>query len=298
MNRSYRMSFLNAILGLWLCCPGSQHAFAGQYAKISDDLQLYYEDNGKGNPIVLIPGWTASEVVFEHQIDHFAKTHRVVAFDPRSQGLSTRTLENNTYDQHGRDLAGLIDKLGLKHVTLIGWSSGCLDLYAYVRAKGADNLAAVVCIDSPPQGFSAKPGDWAMLEASEKGIVEEREWRGMLLSDRRGFFESLFKSINARDVTPLEADWFLRQSMLTPSFAMLALETDSTFSDYRPEAKALDGKLPVLFAISEDSAAAALPWIKENMPHAGSFRIKRHMSFWSEPDSFNAALDAFLATTN
>ena len=31
------------------------------------------------------------------------------------------------------------------------------------------------------------------------------------------------------------------------------------------------------------------------MPHAETFGIKRHMSFWSEPDSFNAAVDAFLA---
>src|SRR5262245_13386749 len=103
--------------GLYIGASSASGLAAGQYVTINDDVDLYYEEAGEGAPLVLVPGWTASAVVFEHQFDHFSKSHHVVVYDPRSQGLSTRTLEHNNYAQHGRDLATLIDKLGLKHVS-------------------------------------------------------------------------------------------------------------------------------------------------------------------------------------
>jgi hypothetical protein len=37
---------------------GSRTAFAGQYARISDDVDLSYEESGEGTPLIFIPGWT------------------------------------------------------------------------------------------------------------------------------------------------------------------------------------------------------------------------------------------------
>jgi non-heme chloroperoxidase len=222
-------------------------ASAGQYAKLSDDLELYYEDVGQGEPMVWVPGWTASEVVFVHQIEHLSKSRRVIAYDPRSQGLSTKTLDHNDYAQHGHDLAALIDKLGLKHVTLVAWSAGCYDAYAYVRAKGAENLAALVCIDVPPKGFSADPGDWSAMTPKAGDLADLRGRLDQIASEPRGLFVHLAPMMNARELTPQEIDWFVRQGMLTPTYAMLALRLDWTFSDYAAEVKALDGKLPFLY---------------------------------------------------
>jgi non-heme chloroperoxidase len=103
------------------------------------------------------------------------------------------------------------------------------------------------------------------------------------------------KGMNARLLTAEESDWFVRQSMLSPTYAVLLLRADMLLSDYRAEAKQLDGKLPVLNVISEPSLDKAMPWIKANTPNSATFTIKRHMSFWSEPEGFNAGLDAFLA---
>jgi pimeloyl-ACP methyl ester carboxylesterase len=161
----------SAALGAGLACGRVSDASAGQYARVSDDLSLCYEDVGQGDPLVMIPGWTTSEVVFSHQIDHFAKTHRVIAYDPRSQGLSTRTLEHNTYAQHGRDLAALMDKLNLKHVTLIAWSAGCLDAYAYIRDRGIGNSQPSCASGNPAHGLTTQAGDWAMAQADDKGLT-------------------------------------------------------------------------------------------------------------------------------
>jgi len=294
MSRRHIIAVAALIAGSSLYGVAYSEAAAGQYAKISDDLELYYEDVGTGTPMILVPGWTASGVVFSHQLEHFSKSHHVVVYDPRSQGLSTRTLEHNDYTQHGRDLAALIDKLGLKHVILVAWSAGCFDGYSYVRAQGTGNLAAFVCIDNPPRGISTQPGDWAAFSAGDEGLAKIRTQLDALANNRKGLSQGMAKAMNARELSPDETSWFVRQAMLAPTYAMLLLRLDSLFSDYRPEAKLLASKVPVLDVISEPNVSVAIPWIKTNTPQAQTFVIKRHMSFWSEPESFNAGLDVFL----
>lgn len=53
----------------------------------------------------------------------FSSEYRVIAIDPRGQGYSAKTVDGNDYLTHGRDVAGLIDALGLKDIVLIGWST-------------------------------------------------------------------------------------------------------------------------------------------------------------------------------
>ena len=58
-------------------------ASAGQFVSVSDDLQLYYEDVGQGPVMVWVPGLAATTMHFSHQIEHFSKNYRVIAYDPR-----------------------------------------------------------------------------------------------------------------------------------------------------------------------------------------------------------------------
>ena len=54
------------------------------------------------------------------------------------------------------------------------------------------------------------------------------------------------KAMNARPLTAEETQWFVRQSMLSPTYAVIMLRWDMLACDYRAEAKQIDGKLPVL----------------------------------------------------
>ena len=122
--------------------------------KVSDELTIHYQQSGSGDiAIIFIPGWTMSTDVYVHQLEHFAKStdFRAITYDPRGQGLSTKTAEGHSYQQHGRDLAAFIDKLELKSVILAGWSYGVLDELAYIHQFGIDKLKAVVLIDGTPK---------------------------------------------------------------------------------------------------------------------------------------------------
>lgn len=95
----------------------SMAAVYAESVKVSGDLTLYYEQAGTGpTTILFIPGWTMSTKVFERQMEHFraSSRFRVITYDPRGQGRSSKALGGHTYQQHGRDLAAFIDRLALK----------------------------------------------------------------------------------------------------------------------------------------------------------------------------------------
>src|SRR4029450_2849895 len=75
--------------------------------EVGDGVSLRVIEAGKagtGPELVFIPGWSTGADIWRHQIDTFAKTHRVIAFDPRSQGDSTKTTSDNTPESRAHDL--------------------------------------------------------------------------------------------------------------------------------------------------------------------------------------------------
>ncbi len=71
------------------------------------------------------PGW-----MWEKQMAHFAKTNRVVAMGPRSQGESSQTAEGLYTAARARDIKAVMDQLKLAPVVLVGWSMGVAELAA------------------------------------------------------------------------------------------------------------------------------------------------------------------------
>ena len=59
---------------------GVEQVGQGSFFEVEPGVKLYYEVSGEGPPLVFVPGWTFSTDVFDHQIAHFSRTHRVVTF--------------------------------------------------------------------------------------------------------------------------------------------------------------------------------------------------------------------------
>jgi non-heme chloroperoxidase len=267
-------------------------AFAGQYVRVSADLELYYTEAGAGRPLIFVTGWTGTGEFFApHQTSHFSQKYHVFAYDPRSQGRSSKTLEGNTYLQHGKDLRAFMDVLKLRDVIVVGWSAGCDDVYGYFRTYGTENISAFACIDEMPRQIAAQKGDWADYQE----VKEIAEWFNALISARRAIVSEFIPTMMQRKMTPTEISWALDQTLMTPDYVAVVLQADVTFADYTEEAKKIDGKIPVLNIISEDSANAAKTWLGKNAPHSETFVLGNHMMFREYPDKFNAALDAFLS---
>ncbi|MBI1738090.1 MAG: alpha/beta fold hydrolase [Acidobacteria bacterium] len=114
--------------------------------------------------ILFVPGWTMPAWIWENQIAHFSKTHRVVAMDPRGQGESSKPTDGYFPAARARDIKAVVDQLKLAPVVLVGWSMGVGEVVAYVDQFGTKDLAGVVLVDgiagadSNPQMMSALLG--------------------------------------------------------------------------------------------------------------------------------------------
>src|SRR5438128_1601508 len=143
-------------------------AGTARMVEVADGVSLRVIETGKagGEPaLVFIPGWSTGADIWNHQIDTFAKTHRVIAFDPRSQGDSTKTTRGNTPETRAQDLHALLEPLGVRRPVLIGWSQGVQDVAAYVERYGSNDLAGIVLVDAAisdgADGIAARPQETA-----------------------------------------------------------------------------------------------------------------------------------------
>src|SRR5437667_12040866 len=91
----------------------------------SGDIQLYYEDHGSGDPVVLIHGYPLSGASWEKQVPLLlAAGHRVITYDRRGFGNSSQPITGYNYDTFAEDLHKVITYLKLRDFTLIGFSMG------------------------------------------------------------------------------------------------------------------------------------------------------------------------------
>ena len=263
-------------------------AYSGNYVRVSPDLELYYQESGSGRPLIFVTGWTGTNEFFvPYQISHFSKKYRAIAYDPRSQGRSTKTLEGNNYLQHGMDLRAFMDALKLKDAIVVGWSNGCGDVYGYFRTYGTDNISAFVCIDQTPRQLASQNGDWGDFK-------DAREVGGFVTAvmyDRRGLVNQFIPTMMQRKMTPDEVAWAADQTQKTPDYVAVLLAADGVFADYTEEAKKIDGKIPVLNVLSEAHGDVGKAWLVKNAPHSETFVLGNHMMFREYPDKFNARLE-------
>ena len=265
------------------------------FARITDDLTIRYQSTGSGDlTVLLVPGWTMTSDVFERQLAHFEDaTHaRLVAIDPRSQGLSTHTSEGNYYEQHGRDLHAFIETLELKHVVLGGWSNGGFDILAYVNQFGSARLKGLIMLDAAPAGIGSET-DWVWFTPDDANGFRRFVTMGVLTGRQK--FNMEFAQWMAEAPTPDYLSWIERITSQTGDGTAALLNESSAYQNYADDLKALEGKIPLLYFVREDWRSVVSAWARLHTPSATVAAVGKHIAFWERADEFNAAVDRFLA---
>src|SRR4051812_31018604 len=91
----------------------------------SGSIDLYYEDHGTGQPVVLIHGFPLNGASWEKQTPILLDAgYRVITYDRRGFGKSSQPTEGYDYDTFAADLKTLIDALDLRDIVLTGFSMG------------------------------------------------------------------------------------------------------------------------------------------------------------------------------
>ena len=171
----------------------------------SGNIELYYEDHGVGKPVVLIHGWPLSGASWEKQVPVLVDAgFRVITYDRRGFGSSSKPISGYNYDTFAEDLHQLLIKLDLHEVTLIGFSMGGGEVARYVGAHGKERVSKAVFISSIPPFLLKTPdnpegADGSLFEGIKQAIIADRPaflskfladfynvdvYRGKLISDQ------------------------------------------------------------------------------------------------------------------
>src|SRR5437870_8523967 len=162
----------------------------------SGDIELYYEDHGSGDPVVLIHGYPLSGASWEKQVTALlAAGHRVITYDRRGFGKSSQPTTGYNYDTFAEDLQKLVSQLELRDFALVGFSMGGGEVARYLGKYGSKGVSKAVIISGIPP-FLLRTAD--NPEGVEGGVFEGIE--KAVTADRYAFFTEFFKNFYNADL--------------------------------------------------------------------------------------------------
>ena len=159
-------------------------------------IDLYYEDHGSGDPVVLIHGYPLSGASWEKQLPVLlAEGRRVITYDRRGFGKSSQPTAGYNYDTFAEDLHKLVTKLKLRNFALVGFSMGGGEVARYIGKHGSKEVSHAVFISSVPPFLLKTPDnqegvDGSVFEGIQKAIG----------ADRYAFFTDFFKNFYNTDL--------------------------------------------------------------------------------------------------
>lgn len=156
----------------------------------SCDIDLYYEDHGTGKPVVLIHGWPLSSASWEKQIPALLHAgFRVITYDRRGFGKSTRAGSGYDYDTLADDLHKIMTKLHLRNATLVGFSMGGGEVARYLGRYGTERVDKAV--------FMAAITPYLLKGADNQAGVDGSVFDGIrqaIMADRPAFLTSFLSN--------------------------------------------------------------------------------------------------------
>jgi non-heme chloroperoxidase len=146
----------------------------------SSTIGLYYEDHGTGKPVVLIHGWPLSGRSWEKQVTALLEAgYRVITYDRRGFGDSSKPTFGYDYDTFAEDLHKLMTTLDLRDAALVGFSMGGGEVARYLGRHGSQRVSKAVFMAAVPPFLLKTPDnpegiDGGVFEGIKKAIAADR----------------------------------------------------------------------------------------------------------------------------
>jgi non-heme chloroperoxidase len=265
----------------------------------STDIELYYEDHGSGDAVVLIHGYPLSGASWEKQLPVLlSEGHRVITYDRRGFGKSSQPTTGYNYDTFAEDLHKIITHLKLRDFALVGFSMGGGEVARYIGKHGSKDVSKAVFISSVPPFLLKTPDnpegvDGSVFEGIQKAVA----------ADRYAFFTDFFNNFYNTDQLlgkrvsqqAVQASWNVAASAsATASLACVP----TWHEDFREDLKRVD--VPTL--VIHGDADRVLPISASGNRTAKLIKGARltvvkdgpHCITWTHADQVNQALTEFL----
>src|ERR1700738_222599 len=265
----------------------------------SSKIDLYYEDHGSGQPVVLIHGYPLNGASWEKQVPVLLNAgHRVIAYDRRGFGESSQPTTGYSYDTFAEDLHKLVTQLKLRDCALGGFSMGGGEVARYLGKYGSKGVSKAVVISGVPPFLLKTPDnpegvDGSVFEGIQKAVA----------ADRYAFFTDFFKNFYNTDLLlgkrvseqAVQASWNVAAGA-SPAASLACVPT--WHEDFRKDVNKID----VSTLVIHGDADRILPINASGLRTAKLIKGARlvvvkdgpHCVTWTHAEGVNAELGNFL----
>jgi non-heme chloroperoxidase len=265
----------------------------------SADIELYYEDHGGGQPVVLIHGYPLSGRAWDKQVPVLLEAgHRVITYDRRGFGQSSQPVAGYNYDTFAADLYALMEHLDLHDAVLAGHSMGTGEVTRYLSAYGSARVAKGVLVSPiPPFLLQTSDNPDGVPQSLFDGFVQAAQ--SDMPAWMKGFLDSFYNFDTLRGTLVSDQAYQASWNLAVTASATAAVACIPTWAtDFRADLAKV--KVPMLVVQGDADRVLPLDKTGKRLPD----RINDlqlvvveggpHAIPWTHADQVNTALLGFL----
>jgi non-heme chloroperoxidase len=262
-------------------------------------IDLYYEDLGEGQPVVLIHGYPLNGHSWERQTTALLDAgYRVIAYDRRGWGQSSQPTIGHDYDTYAADLNELLEQLEITDIVVAGFSMGTGEVIRYLGTYGSERVQKAALFGAIPPFLLKTDDNPEGVDGSVFEGIKEAATK-----DRYVWFKQFFDDFNNVDKLHPEriSDQALQASFnvacMGSAYSSVAC-VDTWLTDFRDDLPKIDVPVLVVHGTEDrilpyESTAARLPDLIDDVkvvPVEGG----PHNIGWTHPEVLNPLFVAFL----
>lgn len=255
------------------------------------EIELFFESTGAGEPLLLIPGFSAGAWIWFKQVNELSQKFRVITFDPRGIANSDKPEGPQSIRLLAADVSRLLKALQIESAHIIGASFGGFVAQEFVLNFPQMTRKLVLCCTSfgGPNHVLPAP-ETLMALASTKGLnSEERMRENLLLAFTPEYVqehpEEIEKIVHLRAANEVPEYVYLSQLQ-----AAMGFNAERRLSEIRKPTLVLSGDADIIVPVQNSrNLANGIPDAELRIIGGGS-----HMFFMERAAEFNGLLTEFL----
>ncbi|MBT2583451.1 alpha/beta hydrolase [Planococcus sp. ISL-109] len=269
----------------------------GHYIEVENNVKIYVEDIGSGQPVVFLHGWPLNHKAFEYQTSLLAKNDfRFIGIDLRGYGKSDKPWSGYDYDTAAKDINAVVEQLSLDRFVLAGFSMGGPIAIRYLSKFGQDKVDKLLLMGAAAPLFTQRDDFKVGLKPEDvDGIIAEIE------KDRPAFLAGFAEQFFEQKHSPQFLTWFQSLGLEAGAHSTLNSAASLRDEDLRDELSSITVPTAIFHGKKDQICPYELAEIlKKEITNSVlvPFKDSGHGINADEPERFNGELLSFLKSSD